>query len=91
MRMTDRWKHTHEHWGVLSYYQRFESAGALVLTFIVGAIIVIALYRLTLSVVVGLIFVKADPLQPEVFQNIFGEVLTLLIALEFSLDRDGVA
>jgi uncharacterized membrane protein (DUF373 family) len=71
-------------WPVLSYYQRFESLVALVLTLIVALIILVALYRLGESVIAGLIFGVLDPLDPAVFQTVFGEILTLLIALEFN-------
>ena len=73
-----------EQWRVLSYYQRFESAVALILTLIVALIILVALYRLTESVIAGLLFGMLDPLDPAVFQTVFGEILTLLIALEFN-------
>ena len=73
-----------EQWPVLSFYQRFESVVALVLTLIVALIIMIALYRLGQSVIAGLLFGMLDPLDPEVFQAVFGEILTLLIALEFN-------
>jgi uncharacterized membrane protein (DUF373 family) len=73
-----------EHWPVLSYYQRFESLVALVLTLIVALIILVALYRLGESVLAGLILGVLDPLDPAVFQTVFGEILTLLIALEFN-------
>ena len=73
-----------EQWPVLSYYQRFESLVALALTLIVALIIVVALYRLGESVLAGLLIGVLDPLEPEVFQSVFGEILTLLIALEFN-------
>jgi len=73
-----------EQWRVLSYYQRFESAVALILTLIVALIILVALYRLMESVIAGLLFGMLDPLDPAVFQTVFGEILTLLIALEFN-------
>lgn len=44
----------------------------------------VALYRLTASVVTGLLFGVLDPLDPRIFQAVFGEVLTVLIALEFN-------
>src|SRR2546428_14083731 len=71
-------------WGVLSYYQRFEGAVALVLTFVIALIILVALFRLTYSVISGLLFGVIDPLDQGVFQSVFGEILTLLIALEFN-------
>jgi uncharacterized membrane protein (DUF373 family) len=71
-------------WRVLPYYRRFESMVALALTLIVALIIVVALYRLGESVLTGLLIGVLDPLDPAVFQTVFGEILTLLIALEFN-------
>ncbi len=71
-------------WPLLAYYQRFESIVAVLLTFLIGLIIVVALFRLAFSVVYGMLISMTDPLDYEVFQVIFGEVLTLLIALEFN-------
>jgi uncharacterized membrane protein (DUF373 family) len=67
-----------------SYYQRFESAVALVLTAIISLIILVALYRLAATVIGGLLLGVLDPLDYQVFQAVFGEILTLLIALEFN-------
>ena len=77
-------KRLREDWPLLTYYQRFESIVALVLTLIVGLIIVVALFRLTCAVVLGLIWGALNPLNHEVFQAVFGEIMTLLIALEFN-------
>ena len=79
-----RWEHLRAEWAVLSYYQRFESSVALVLTVVIGLIILVALYHLTFSVVAALLFGALDPLDPGVFHAVFGEILTLLIALEFN-------
>ena len=84
MQTTSGWKHIRQQWAVLTYYQRFESFVAFILTLLIGAIILVALYRLFVSVLVGLVFGMLNPLDPKVFQLIFGEVLTLLIALEFN-------
>lgn len=81
---SSRWRKLKEDWVVLSYYQRFESVVAFVLTIVVGLIILVALYRLTSSVMAGLVFGVLDPLEPSTFQTVFGEILTLLIALEFN-------
>ena len=78
------WDRLKSQWAVLSFYQRFESAVALVLTFVIGLIVLVALFRLTLSVVTGLLWGALDPLDQAVFQSVFGEILTLLIALEFN-------
>jgi uncharacterized membrane protein (DUF373 family) len=84
MKLTERLRRTRADWAVQSYYQRFESAVALVLTAIISLIILVALYRLAATVIAGLLFGVLDPLDYEVFQGVFGEVLTLLIALEFN-------
>ena len=44
----------------------------------------VALYRLTTSVILGLVVDSLDPLDNQVFQTIFGEIMTLLIAMEFN-------
>jgi uncharacterized membrane protein (DUF373 family) len=79
-----RWAPLGSEWALLSVYQRFESLVALALTVIVALIIVVALFRLAETVVWGLLFGVLDPLEPGMFQAVFGEVLTLLIALEFN-------
>jgi uncharacterized membrane protein (DUF373 family) len=78
------WNHLRTQWSVLSYYQRFEGFVALVLTLVIALIILVALFRLTFSVITGLLFGVLDPLDPGIFQSVFGEILTLLIALEFN-------
>ena len=84
--MTKRssWRELRTQWDILSYYQRFEGLVALILTFVVALIILVALFRLTYGVVTGLVFGALDPLDHAVFQSVFGEILTLLIALEFN-------
>jgi uncharacterized membrane protein (DUF373 family) len=79
-----KWKHANEQWAILSYYQRFESVIAIILTALIGLIILAALYRLTVDVVAGLIWGLLDPFDPKVFQVVFGEILTVLIAMEFN-------
>ena len=79
-----RWKHTQDQWAILTYYQRFESLVALILTLVIGVIIAVALFRLIVEVGRGLVFGVLDPLDHQVFQNVFGEIMTLLIALEFN-------
>jgi uncharacterized membrane protein (DUF373 family) len=81
---SDRWRRLRGKWAVLSYYQRFESTVALILTLLIGMIIVVALVRLIATVVAGLVLGGLDPLDHTVFQAVFGEIMTLLIALEFN-------
>jgi uncharacterized membrane protein (DUF373 family) len=78
------WLEFRRDWGVLSIYQRFEASVALVLTFVIGAVIVVALYRLVVSVMEALVLKSLNPLDHSVFQQVFGEIMTLLIALEFN-------
>ena len=84
MAVNERWKRLRTDWAVQSYYQRFESAVALALTLLISLIILVALYRLAATVLGGLLLGVLDPLDFEVFQAVFGEILTLLIALEFN-------
>ncbi len=81
---TGQWRTVRREWGRFSYYQRFESVIALALTVLISLIILVALYRLSASVLGGLLRGALDPLEPTAFQTVFGEILTLLIALEFN-------
>ena len=78
------WRHLRSEWVILSNYQRFEGLVALVLTIVIALIILVALFRLTYGVMTGLLWGVLDPLDHEIFQTVFGEILTLLIALEFN-------
>lgn len=71
-------------WALLGYYQRFESIVALLLTLLIGLIIVVAVYRLAAGIVTDLLLGALDPLDHAVFQAVFGEIMTVLIALEFN-------
>jgi uncharacterized membrane protein (DUF373 family) len=81
---THNWNNVRQQWPVLSVYQRFEAFVAFVLTLLIGAVIVVALYRLGVSVVDLLVRRTLNPLDHLVFQQVFGEIMTLLIALEFN-------
>jgi uncharacterized membrane protein (DUF373 family) len=65
-------------------YRRFEAAVAFTLTVVISAVIVVALCRLIVSVADTLVLRALNPLEHEVFQRVFGEIMTLLIALEFN-------
>ncbi len=79
-----RWELLRSEWSVLTLYQRFESIVALVLTLVIAVVIAVSLFHVATRVVGGLLFGILDPLDQGVFQAIFGEVLTVLIALEFN-------
>ena len=86
-----KWDRLKSQWAVLSFYQCFESAVALVLTFVIGLIVLVALFRLTLSVVGGLLWGALDPLDQAVFQSVFGEILRHHKALVIGNFLGGVA
>src|SRR4030088_973867 len=84
MQLSERWNRSKKHWNILTYYQRFESAVAFVLTMVIALIILVALYRLCIGVVTAFLFEAVNPLEHAAFQAVFGEIMTLLIALEFN-------
>ncbi|MGZ5037685.1 MAG: phosphate-starvation-inducible PsiE family protein [Usitatibacter sp.] len=79
-----RWSQLMSDWGALTLYQRFESVVALALTVVIALVIVVAMAHLAFQVVTGLLLGGLDPLRQSIFQSVFGEVLTVLIALEFN-------
>lgn len=82
--MVQKWHRVIGNWPTLTFYQRFESVVALALTFLISLVIIVALFRLVMGVVAGLVVGAMNPLDHVVFQKVFGEILTLLIALEFN-------
>ena len=82
--MTSAIRRRFSQWLTLTIYQRFETLVALVLTILVTLVIAVALYRLSVEIVTGLVFGALDPLDHRVFQTVFGQIMTVLIALEFN-------
>jgi uncharacterized membrane protein (DUF373 family) len=78
------WSAIRQQWRILTFYQRFETSLAYLLTLVIGAVIVVALGRLIVSVVNALVLESLNPLEHAVFQQVFGEIMTLLIAMEFN-------
>jgi uncharacterized membrane protein (DUF373 family) len=78
------WVDVRREWSVLSVYQRFETSVAFVLTVVIAMVVTVALYRLVISVIDTLVLQALNPLDHSVFQRVFGEIMTLLIALEFN-------
>lgn len=72
-----------EHWRLMNVYEKFEQIIALLLTAVIAAVIVSALFRLIEKVYQLLIVGALDPAEPAMFQTVFGMIMTLLIALEF--------
>lgn len=70
-------------WSVMTFYERFEQAVALILSGVIAVIIVVSLLQL-IQIVFTLLIVDAfNPLDHKVFQTVFGMIMTLLIAMEF--------
>jgi uncharacterized membrane protein (DUF373 family) len=74
---------TRRQWPLMTAYARFEQMVALVLSAIIAGVIVIALFQLLKRLLPLLLGGALDPLDHEVFQSLFGMIMTLLIALEF--------
>lgn len=74
---------TREHWPIMSVYERFEQVVAVVLSLVIATVIVLALVQLVIRVVLLLLSGAIDPLEHDVFQALFGMIMTLLIAMEF--------
>jgi uncharacterized membrane protein (DUF373 family) len=70
-------------WQTLSLYERFEQMVVAVLTLVIALIVVLAAWQL-LGETAGLLRRGATrTADPQIFQGVFGMVLTVLIALEF--------
>ena len=76
-------RETRRYWPLMSLYERFEHVVAFVLSVIISVLIALALVQLVSRVVPLLLTGTLDPLDHEVFQGLFGMVMTVLIALEF--------
>lgn len=73
-----------ETWATLGLYKRFEQIVALVLSVLIAAVIVVSIWDLLREVALLLASGLLDPLDHQVFQVIFGQIMTVLIALEFN-------
>lgn len=82
--LLDQWAKFVTELVALTWYQRFEHVVARVLTMLVGLIMLVALFRLSVDILNGLVFGFLNPLDHKVFQSVFGEIMTLLIAMEFN-------
>ena len=76
-------RETRDRWPLMTAYERFEQVVALVLSFIIAAVIVLALVQIVVRVLPLLVGGGVDILEYGVFQALFGTIMTLLIAMEF--------
>jgi uncharacterized membrane protein (DUF373 family) len=70
-------------WPTLSIYERFEYVVAFVITALIAVIVLLATFDLGREVVVLVWHGSLDPLDQRMFQVLFGQIMTILIALEF--------
>jgi hypothetical protein len=70
-------------WKTLSLYERFEQTVVSLLTLVIAIIIALATWQLLLHTIRLVENHVVDPADSQVFQGLFGMVLTVLIALEF--------
>src|ERR1700692_4402919 len=70
-------------WKTLSLYERFEQTVVSVLTLVIAVIIALAAWQLLLHTLRLVETHAVNPSDSQVFQSLFGMVLTVLIALEF--------
>jgi uncharacterized membrane protein (DUF373 family) len=83
MRVKDRFNHIRSELEPLSLYEKFEQVCILVLTGLIAVIAAWALWHLALHVATQIIANTFDPTDYGVFQNVFGMIFTVIIALEF--------
>ena len=81
--LASEFKDLRSKWQTLSLYERFEQSVVGMLTLVIAAIVAIATWQLLLYTVKLIGSHLVTPADPQVFQGLFGMVLTVLIALEF--------
>ena len=72
-----------EQWQLISLYEKFEQFIAVSLSVVIALVIIISLIQLVRAVYVMLFLDALNPLNHEIFQTVFGMIMTLLIAMEF--------
>ncbi|RPE72898.1 uncharacterized membrane protein (DUF373 family) [Tibeticola sediminis] len=72
-----------EQWSMLGFYERFEQIVAIILSAVIAVIVVTSLVQLIRVVFTLLVLDAFNPLDHAVFEQVFGMVMTLLIAMEF--------
>jgi uncharacterized membrane protein (DUF373 family) len=70
-------------WLTLGFYERFEQVVALIIIWLIAAVAILAVWRLFRGVLSLFRSGLLNPLDHKVFQAVFGEIATVLIALEF--------
>lgn len=84
MNMRDEIQAARKRWQLMSFYQRFEEIVVSVLSILMAAVILLALWNLCLKVFAEVVATHAlDLTDYTVFQALFGMFFTVIIALEF--------
>ncbi|MCW8928779.1 MAG: phosphate-starvation-inducible PsiE family protein [Gammaproteobacteria bacterium] len=78
-----------ETWPKLNFFERFEYLISIIVMFLISIIVIVSLIRLGINVYSILVTKALDPLDFKVFQLIFGNILTLFIAMEFMHSIEG--
>ena len=77
-----RYARMQRRWNLMTVYERFEQGIALILTGLIAVVIVIATLELTKEILQLILADRMNPLDHRLFQTLFGQVMTVLIALE---------
>lgn len=83
MPITDEVAEVRGRWNRLSLYHKFEHAVIVVLTVVIAALVVLAMWNLMLKLYASIFAAGLDVLDYSVFQAVFGMIFTVIIALEF--------
>ena len=83
MRLKAEFAEARKAWAPLTLYQKFEQVCILMLTTLIAIIIALALWNLTLKILLSIWATNFDPTDYGVFQTVFGMIFTVLIAIEF--------
>src|SRR5882757_6947384 len=83
MRVKHELAEAQRRFGLLGFYDKFEHIVILILTALIAAFIVFAIWNLALKIVLSIASSTFDPTDYAVFQAVFGMIFTVIIALEF--------
>jgi uncharacterized membrane protein (DUF373 family) len=83
MRMQDEFREAGRAWSALTIYGRFEHAIVLVLTVLIAIVVVSATWHLAIGIGPLLFTGAFNPADQAQFQEIFGMIIIVIIALEF--------
>lgn len=83
MQLSKEFAEARRHFGLLSFYDKFEHVIIVILTILIAAFVAFATWTLALKIVQSIGSSTFDPTSYSVFQSVFGMIFTVIIALEF--------